>query len=202
MDVRLTGQVVVAPRWQNPSIELVTLRAAHNDADIAFLVEWDDAFQDLIHNEDEAFDPKEIRQPGAYNSYVAANDMVPRQLETYRDSIALQFAIKPPEGTVKPHFLRGKASLPVQLWQWKADQDANGGRAVDEAVARGWQQPLRLQPEDQQQVSAQAQWDQGRWSVVMTRPLITEDATMSSSRRECSSRWRSTPGTAPTASTA
>ena len=27
MDVRLTGQVVAAPRWQNPSIEMVTVQA-------------------------------------------------------------------------------------------------------------------------------------------------------------------------------
>jgi DMSO reductase family type II enzyme heme b subunit len=175
MDVRLTGQVVVAPRWQNPGIELATLRAVYNDTEIAFLIEWDDAFQDLTHDEAQAFDPKDIRSLGAYNSYVAANDMVPRQLETFRDSIALQFAIKPPEGTAKPHFVRGSASSPVNLWQWKADLHAEGGRSVDEAIARGWRQLPREQPEDQQQVSAQAKWELGRWSVVMKRPLITED---------------------------
>ena len=65
--------------------------------EIAFLIEWDDAFQDLVHEEAEAFDPKDLRNLGAYNSYVAANDMVPRRLETFRDSIALQFPLKPPE---------------------------------------------------------------------------------------------------------
>jgi DMSO reductase family type II enzyme heme b subunit len=175
MDVRLTGQVVAAPRWQNPGIELATLRAVYNDTDIAFLIEWDDPFQDLTHDEEQVFDPKEIRQVGAFNSYVAANDMVPRQLETYRDSIALQFPVKPPEGTAKPHFLRGKPSQPVHIWQWKADKHADGGRAVDEALARGWQQPLRAQPDEQQQVASQASWEQGRWSVVMKRPLVTED---------------------------
>ncbi len=33
--------------------------------------------------------------------YVAANDKIPRALETYRDSIALQFPVKPPQGTAK-----------------------------------------------------------------------------------------------------
>ncbi|MEE9195838.1 MAG: ethylbenzene dehydrogenase-related protein, partial [Alphaproteobacteria bacterium] len=175
MDVRLTGQVVAAPRWQNPSIELATLRAAFNDREIAFLIEWDDAFKDLVHDPDQELDPKEIRQIGAYNSYVAANDMVPRALDTFRDAIALQFPVKPPEGTVKPHFLRGTASKPVNLWHWKADLQAQDGRAVEEAIARGWRQPPKAQAEDQQQVSAKANWDQGRWRVVMKRPLTTQD---------------------------
>lgn len=175
MDVRLTGQVVAAPRWQNPSIELATLKAIYNDADIAFLIEWDDAFQDLTHDQEAVFDTAEIRKVGAFNSYVAANDMIPRALETYRDSIALQFPIKPPQGTAKPHFLRGSASDPVQLWQWMADRQADGGAAVEVALARGWRQAPRAQPADQQQVSSQATWDQGRWSLVMTRPLATEN---------------------------
>jgi DMSO reductase family type II enzyme heme b subunit len=175
MDVRLTGQVVAAPRWQNPSIELATLRAVYNDDDIAFLIEWDDAFQDLTHDEEAVFDTGEIRKLGAFNSYVAANDMIPRALETYRDSIALQFPVKPPLGTAKPHFLRGSASDPVQLWQWMADRQGEGGSAVEVALARGWRQAPRAQSEAQQQVSSQAAWDQGRWRLVMKRPLTTEE---------------------------
>jgi mono/diheme cytochrome c family protein len=173
MDVRLTGQVVVAPRWQNPGIELATLRAVQNGEEIAFLIEWDDPFKDAAHDEDAELDPREVRQVGAYNSYVAANGMVPRKLETFRDSIALQFPVKPPEGTKKPHFLRGDASNPVNLWLWRADGD-DGTQGVD-AVARGWRQPPKPQDEAQQQVGAGAVWDQGRWSVVMKRPLTTED---------------------------
>ena len=59
-------------------------------------------------------DVAELREVGNFNSYVAANDMVPRQLETFRDSVALQFPIKLPKGTKKPHFMRGDSSQPVQ----------------------------------------------------------------------------------------
>jgi len=175
MDVRLTGQVVAAPRWQNPSIELATIRAAHNDKEIAFRIEWDDPFKDVTHDEDQEFNSKDIRQVGAYNSYVAANDMVPRQLETFRDSIALQFPVKPPERTTKPHFFRGTSSNPVHLLSWKADLDAGGGRSVEEANARGWRQAPKVQAEDQQQTTAKAMWEQGRWTMVLKRPLITND---------------------------
>ncbi len=175
MDVRLAGQVVVAPRWQNPSIELVTVRALFNDQDIAFLIEWDDPFADVTHDDDQAFDSQEIRQVGGYNSYIEIQNMIPRRLETFRDAIALQFPVKPVEGTKKPHFLRGSASNPVNLWMWHADRHADDGSGAEEAIARGWSQPPTAQAADGQQISAVAGWDQGRWSVVMTRPLTTGD---------------------------
>ncbi len=175
MDIRLTGQAIVPPRWQNPSIDLVTLRAMQNGTDIVFLIEWDDPFPDLMHDETAEFDAREISIAGAFNSYVEANDMIPRQLETFRDSVALQFPARFVEGTRKPHFLRGGSSDPVQLWVWKADQESGGAAAVQEANARGWRQAPSVQAEADQQVSGGSDWDQGRWSVVMTRPLVTED---------------------------
>ncbi len=175
MDVRLAGQVIAAPRWQNASIEMVTLKAIFNEKEIAFLVVWDDPFKDATHDQEQEFDPKDLTKMGAFNSYVKANEMLPRQLETFRDSLALQFPVKPPAGTKKPHFFRGSASNPVNMWIWKADLAEKGGRGVDEAVARGWKQPPKAQPDEQQQVLGKATWEEGRWSVVMKRPLATED---------------------------
>lgn len=175
MDVRLTGQVIAAPRWQNPSIEMVTLRALYNTTDIAFLVQWDDPFKDVTHQSELEFDAQEISRIGAFNSYVAANDMVPRQLLTFTDAVTLQFPAKLPEGTKKPHFFRGESSNPVHLWQWQAHRAEAGDRAVQESNARGWKQSVKPQAEEQQQVIATASWDKGRWSVIMRRPLLTDD---------------------------
>ncbi|MDA1100302.1 MAG: ethylbenzene dehydrogenase-related protein [Proteobacteria bacterium] len=175
MDVRLAGQVIAAPRWQNPSVELVTMQALFNDQEIAFRLTWDDPFKDVIHDETKAFNTNEISKVGGFNSYVEANGMVPRALETFRDSVALQFPVKPPQGTQKPHFYRGSSSDQVHIWVWKADQDAAGKRGTDEGNARGWKQRIKAQAEDGQQVTGKASWDQGRWTVVMKRPLQTGD---------------------------
>jgi DMSO reductase family type II enzyme heme b subunit len=174
MDIRLTGQVVAAPRWQNPSIELVIARAVYNEEEIAFLLQWDDPFKDVIHDEDAEFDPAEIGKVGAYNSYVNPNETVIRQLKTFRDSIAMQFPVKPLTGTRRPHFFRGDSSNPVNLWVWKSDLAEQGQPAAEEANARGWKQPPRVQDEDQQQVVTNAVWDDGRWHVVMKRKLLTD----------------------------
>ena len=169
MDVRLTGQVIGAPRWQNPSIEMVTMKALTNGTDIAFRLIWDDAFEDKTHNEDLELDTKEISAVGNFGSYVAANDMIPRKLEAFRDAVAIQFPAKESTGTEKPHFFRGGGSSPVNLWHWKAD----GG--AEEAVARGWRQTIKPQKEDQQQIASSGVWADGQWKVVMKRPLKTED---------------------------
>ncbi|MCP4384343.1 MAG: hypothetical protein GY798_23535, partial [Hyphomicrobiales bacterium] len=146
-----------------------------NDKDIAFRLAWDDPFEDVTHDESQEFDPIEISQAGASNSYVEANDMVPRALETFRVSVALQFAVRPPQGTKKPHFYRGGSSDQVHLWVWKADLYAAGEPGVEEGNARGWKQAIREQDGDDEQIASQAKWDQGRWTVVMKRPLNTGD---------------------------
>jgi DMSO reductase family type II enzyme heme b subunit len=175
MDMRLTGQVIGPPRWQNPSIEMVTVQALFNDEEIAFRLIWDDPFKDIVHDQAAEFDPIEISQVGAFNSYVEAIDMIPRELETLRDSIALQFPVRPTQGVAKPHFYRGSSSDQVHLWVWKADLDAAGERGVEEGNARGWKQPIKAQAEEKQQITGGAIWDQGRWSIVMKRPLRTDD---------------------------
>ncbi len=175
MDVRLTGQVIAPPRWQNPSIEMVTVQAVFNETDIAFKLTWDDPFKDIVHDDAQEYDTAELSQVGGFNSYVEANDMIPRALDTFRDSIAMQFAVKPPSGTKKPHFYRGSTSDQVHLWVWKADNSEAGARGTDEGNARGWKQPIKVQAEEGQQITGKAKWDQGRWTVVMKRPLKTGD---------------------------
>lgn len=175
MDMKLTGQVIVPPRWQNPSIEMVTVRALYNDTDIAFQLVWDDPFKDVIHDETKEFDTTEIRKVGTYNSYVQANDQISRSLDTFRDAVALQFPIKAPEGTKKPYFVRGDSSNAVNLMMWAADKAEAGGRAVTEATARGWKQKPKAQAEDKHQTVSQSVWDQGQWKVVIKRPLVTDD---------------------------
>ncbi|MFQ5437849.1 MAG: c-type cytochrome [Paracoccaceae bacterium] len=175
MDIRLAGQVIAAPRWQNPSIDMVTVQAVFNESDIAFKLTWDDPFKDVVHDASQELDVAEVMKVGGYNSYVAANDMIPRALETFRDQIALQFPVKPPSGTKKPHFFRGSSSDQVALWVWQSDKVEAGGQGTAEGNARGWKQPIKFQPEDQQQMSGQATWDQGRWTVVMKRARQTAD---------------------------
>jgi DMSO reductase family type II enzyme heme b subunit len=175
MDIRLAGQVIGAPRWQNNSVDMVTIKAMFNEDEIEFLMVWDDPFQDIVHDESKELDTSELAQVGGFSSYIMSNDQVPRRLETFRDSIALQFPAKTVEGTKKPHFFRGSVSDPVNLWIWQPDKSESDGRSVSEAVARSWKQDYKFQDEESQQVEGSAVWDQGRWHVLMKRPRKTGD---------------------------
>ncbi len=166
--IPLAGQVVARPRWQNHSIDMVEVRALFNKKEIGFLVEWDDPFQDAEH--DPSMEVKEFD-----NTYVMAIDEVPREKGIFRDSIALQFPVKLKSGAKKPHFFRGDSGNPVNLWVWKSDLEISGDNPVEEANARGFKSQLKPQPEANRQVRGKGEWKNGRWRVVMLRPLRTED---------------------------
>ena len=87
----------------------------------------------------------------------------------------MQFPAKLPEGTKKPHFFRGDSGSPVNLWVWKADLEEAGQPSVEETNANGFQQPLKVQPQDAQQAKGKGVWKDGVWRVVMKRLLVTED---------------------------
>jgi DMSO reductase family type II enzyme heme b subunit len=100
--IPLMGQVIQDPRNFNPSIDLVTIRAAYNDKEVAFHLTWDD--------------PTESKGDGK---------------QTFSDAIALQFPPQIPTGTERPYFLMGNADDAVYLLRWEqgtgvGEASANG----------------------------------------------------------------------------
>ncbi len=89
----LAGQVIVDPRNFNPSIDLIAVRAAYSDTEIAFHLTWDDPTASQP-------DPKVNR---------------------FADAVALQFPTRPGEGNERPYILMGDGSDPVTLLRWTSD---------------------------------------------------------------------------------
>ncbi len=94
-NILLEGQVTVDPRNFNPMIDMVSVRAAYNDKEIAFHLTWDD--------------PTKSEPDGT---------------QVFADRISLQFPPKLGEGTERPYFLMGDASDAVYLLQWEAGKGA------------------------------------------------------------------------------
>lgn len=187
LDIPLTGQVVARPRWQNISVDLLTVRSVYNGREVAFLLEWDDPFPDKAHR-----GAKEADR-GLQGTYVNLEDYG-RKLHSYRDALAIQFPKRVPEGARKPHFLWGRANEPVNLWMWRADrQEANPTQAVEQMAARG--HLVRKKPAEEgdsalsllmdelvspfppqsQRVSGNGTWKDGTWRIVMKRTLGPSD---------------------------
>jgi DMSO reductase family type II enzyme heme b subunit len=85
------------------------------------------------------------------------------------DALAIQFPQALSDGLERPYFVFGESARPVYLWYWAAAQEA-----ATERNARGLR-AIAPQPEDQRQLTASANYDDGRWQVVLRRPLQTED---------------------------
>jgi DMSO reductase family type II enzyme heme b subunit len=92
--IPLMGQVIVDPRNFNPAIDLIAVRAAYNDTEVAFHLTWDD--------------PTESKGDGK---------------KTFADAVSLQFppAIVP-GATERPYFLMGDGTDGVYLLRWQQGQ--------------------------------------------------------------------------------
>ncbi len=162
IEIPVTGQVVVAPRHQNQAVDRVFVRAAHGGGRLAVHLTW--------HDRTASTTPAEHADPDATGApYLAARDHWDR-FGTLPDGISLQLPKKAPDGPVKPHFYRGGPAGGVNLWTWSAATDA----AVEQD-SRGWDKLPQDQPEAGQELQSASAFEDGRWTVVMSRPLATAD---------------------------
>ncbi|MBI2089693.1 MAG: c-type cytochrome [Deltaproteobacteria bacterium] len=165
LDVPLSGQVVVAPRSQNHSVDLITVRSLYNDKSIAFLLEWNDRFKDAVHRP----------EPESHKDTYVKLD--PKRRWGLRDAVEVQFPVGIPEGPARPYFFLGEPGKPVNLWRWSADwnEDPSRKTSAEELNATGSKNPIVPQPPESQEVLSKGMWKDGLWRVVMVRPLHTND---------------------------
>ncbi len=161
--VPLAGQVIARPRWQTHSVDAVTVRALHSDAEIAFLLEWHDRTKDVLDR------PRSAPRIGEFG-YPLLDGHRPLD-ERLRDAVRLQFPLASIGGPERPHFFLGSRGRPVALWHWKADLNEAGAPSVIKEVAEGWERPIREPPASAQDVAGTGLWERGRWQVVLVRPL-------------------------------
>jgi DMSO reductase family type II enzyme heme b subunit len=95
--IPLMGQVIIDPRNFNPSIDLIEVRGAWNDKEIAFHLTWDDP------SESKTADEKK---------------------KQFVDAISLQFPTKITPGPERPYFLLGDDSDAVYLLRWEQGKGA------------------------------------------------------------------------------
>jgi DMSO reductase family type II enzyme heme b subunit len=86
--------------------------------------------------------------------------------QTFADAISLQFPPVQPTSTERPYFLMGDSSEAVYLLRWEQ------GKGVMEASASG---PTKIAPIEGGEVTGKAVFDNGRYRLVMKRPLVSKD---------------------------
>ncbi len=164
MTLPLSGQVITRPVWPEPTARALTVRSLHNGIEIAFLLEW----QDNTKND--------RLTPG-----------------TFRDGVAIGL----PLGDAPAFFCMGQLDHYINIWHWKADWQSDIDRRASKTSekARDGVRTFEVIPrrvssvedligggfstlttkEKQGRVQGKAAWKDGVWSVVMRRPLVSEE---------------------------
>lgn len=151
----LAGQVIESPRNFAPTVDGVWIQGLHDGTDLALRLRWND--------------PSRSPDPGWdewQQKILATLDLDGAEPPGGRpaDAFAVQLPFEVPEGRERPYFLMGSSRDPVHLWTW----DSESG--VGEARARGLGSLEPLTPE----VTGQATWEEGRWTLVLRRAVATE----------------------------
>ena len=161
--IPLGGQILKKPKSYFPTVIKLTIRAAYNDKEIAFKVQWDDPSYDpaLIEKDKVEASPT----PPLPNHLKGQKDeeTIESVVPEFPDSFALQFPVN--LSTQKPYFLNGDPEHPVNLWKWTSSDNK-----VLEWNATGLKK-WSLQDELSQIVDAQVKYKFGRYTLVLKRKL-------------------------------
>ncbi len=172
--IPLTGQATFAPRWQIPAVTDLAVRAVYNADEIALWLSWDDRFADTL-----AAGAARLSAEGwdADDTYPVLYPDGRRVRGAYPDAVEMQFPVRYEGSLELPHFVYGNSGRPVDLWRWRADlqYSPENPAAVVELRARGAQQPPEVHSPESQRTTGQGVWQEGRWTVVVRRPLATQD---------------------------
>jgi cytochrome c oxidase cbb3-type subunit 2 len=176
--IPLVGQIVLKPRWFAPTVDGVWIQALHNGTELAVRATWHDPSRspDPQWNEwqqrVQAFmEPHEDAAPptGPAAATPAAAPVAPAApVAALPDVLVLQFPPTIPTGMERPYFLMGTAGKPTYLWKWQSDTNT----AV-EASGKGYP---NLTPLAGGQLTGASAFDQGEWSVVFRRPVVSADS--------------------------
>jgi DMSO reductase family type II enzyme heme b subunit len=159
--IPLVGQIIISPRWFDPAVNAVFVQAVHDGEELALRLTWNDRSR----SPDPAWRPWQER----ILDVMEPKEGDPVEPGERPDRIAVQFPPTIPIGMDRPYFLMGNARNPVYLWQWRSDRDG-----AQRATAQGMRDIAAL---DEDVLVADADWEDGRWQVVLRRPLRTDDGT-------------------------
>jgi DMSO reductase family type II enzyme heme b subunit len=148
----LVPQLIAEERFFTPSNDTITVRALYNEAEIAFLLEWDDRTKSTPGDEK----AEKIAEP-----------------EMGEDSVAIQLPVQLPTGAEKPYFGMGDPAHPVNIWQWKSGS-VEKPQSVELMNSRGFES-IEKRDAVGAGIRAEGSYRAGTWRVVMKRTLTTTD---------------------------
>ena len=150
----LLSQVIEPPRLFFSSVEFVNAQAVYNSQGIAIKITWDDRAKSEGTN--------------LTDNYGDRDGTVYRDTD-HPDQFAVQFPAKADKDGARPYFLLGDKKRAVNTWWWRSDTNI-----VKEINAKGFG-AFQEQSEKSQQIQGEVTYEDGRYTMFITRPLTTSD---------------------------
>ncbi|MBC8551095.1 MAG: c-type cytochrome [Candidatus Brocadiales bacterium] len=198
VELPLAGQIVASPRFWTPSTNSIRIKSLYNGENIAFLLEWDDRTneQGEIYSDAVALQfPTKIYE-GQQKPYFAMGDsgkgVELLHWRAYDEAVlAAQRAeddgiktetdggddLEEEEETDDAGAEESEAATEQEseeIVEETAKEEFKGFVAIKEMNAKGFKR-LTVQPDKSQNSKGKGQWKNGKWQVMITRPLITGD---------------------------
>ena len=161
--IPLGGQILQKPKSYFPTVKNLTVRVAYNDKEIAFKIHWDDPSYDPALKEMNQVQASPTPPLPEHLKGLKEEEPIKPVRPDFPDSMAMQFALN--KGAVKPYFLNGDSDHPVNLWKWTSSDNK-----VLEWTATGLKK-WKVQDDLSQLVKAQANYEFGRYSLIIKRKL-------------------------------
>ena len=178
--IAMGGQITHKPRNFVNRIDDIWVQSMYNENEISFLFQWDDRTKSVQEGEVD-WDPTEVNledygvQEQAPGGSKFADDpehpesiaAMQNKYAVYNDGVAFEFPIKWQELPFprKPRYLWGDEKFAMDITKWMADG------SIQAYEGTGWDQDFNERDFTDELKVTKAEWKDGRWTVMITRPL-------------------------------
>ncbi len=194
IELPLAGQIVASPRFWTPSANSIRIKSVYNDKNIAFLLEWDDrtdeqgeVYSDAVALQFPTKPPEGLKKPyfamgdssnnvellhwRAYDeSVLAAQQSTDDSIETETDGgedVEEEAGEEEAEAATEQE-------VENAVEEEEAIEEFKDFVTIKEMNAKGFKR-LSVQPDKSQNSKGKGHWKNGKWQVMITRPLVTGD---------------------------
>lgn len=201
VELPLAGQIVASPRFWTPSANSIKIKSMYNKEDIAFLLEWDDmtneqgeVYSDAVALQFPTKIPEGLKKPyfamgesgksvvlwswKAYDeSLNAAKEGTEGGSETVTDSGG---AVAGEQEETSHAAGKGEVTEVKDVTEESTEateapkEKFKGFMTIREMNAKGFRN-IAVQPSGSQDSKGKGYWKDGKWKVMITRPLVTGD---------------------------
>ncbi len=197
IEMPLAGQIVAKPRLWTPSVNSIRIKSMYNKEDIIFLLEWDDTTneQDEVYSDAVALQfPTKIPEALEKPYFAMGESGKSVTIWHWRAYDEFKQTEKNENGDDTETATDGGSSVDEQeeaeeqeevsetgavLQEEKTEEEKpkekfKGFATIKEMNAKGFKN-LAEQPSDSQHSKSKGYWKNGKWKVMITRPLMTDD---------------------------